>query len=344
MKNINNYLKELQDVKNKEDFSLSSNFDESYKAIIPKLSSEQISSLANRYPDYSNNKIAEKIKLKFNLKNIVLGAGSEDLIIKLNKIIIRNNWKVGVLVPCFYRITETLNKWQSITRKDLLEKNITDLDVVWICNPNPLDGQIYDKKTLRTIIKNNKKTIFIIDETAIFFLDDWKDQSFLGKREQNVLVVTSFSKLFGLSGLRAGFASGNPKLIELLRAKNNTFPFTSVTEMFVESVLENMAFYDAIRQKIKRHKNELEKIISNNKKFVTEKSCTNCIFLRSKNSSKLHDILLKKGAIGLDLGLQNGVKQKGWVRLTVHSSERLHQKLMSLFTNLSGENINETKN
>jgi len=346
MNSKQNYLKQAQNIKlkGKYDYNVSSNFDERYREVFPQLSPKQFVVLANRYPNYANCKTAEKIKQKFGLKNIILGAGSEDLIIKCNKIIRSKGWKTGVILPTFYRITETLKEWQPITKDKFLGNELNDMDIIWVCNPNPLDGQIIEKNILLNIFKKNKKIIFLIDETTIFFLDNWQGFSFLGQTPKNVLVINSFSKLFGLSGLRAGFASGNLNLLHLLQQEGTTFPFTSITESFVESILKNDRFFENIRIEIKKNKNEVEQILKQNTAIEIKPSETNCIFCRYKKNQSLYRDLLKKGIISLNLDQQFGIPRQGWVQLTAHSSKKLHKILIAKIKFLNREGKNETKN
>ena len=70
---------------------LSNNFDEDYCKIYPPLNAKLITSLVARYPDHNYRRTKKAICKKFNLKNIVLGSGSEDIIMRLNEIAMEKN-------------------------------------------------------------------------------------------------------------------------------------------------------------------------------------------------------------------------------------------------------------
>jgi len=81
-----------------------------------------------------------------------------------------NNWKTGVVVPTFYRIIDNLADYTVIPNKNF---NIIDyriFDIVWIVNPNPLTGKYTPKALIKLILKKNPRTMFVVDETEIFFL------------------------------------------------------------------------------------------------------------------------------------------------------------------------------
>lgn len=334
----NNYLKmtRLFTSKGGLDYCTSTNFDEDYRKIYPKLSPKQIFALAIAYPDPDYRDLTQKINSKFKVSEVVLGAGCEDLIIKSCQIIKEKNWKVGVVLPTFYRIIDNLGKYTNIPAKEFGKRNYRNLQALWIVNPNPLSGDIIDKNILLNIIRKNPITIFLIDETAIFFLQNWRDYSLLSdyKSTNNFVVLTSLSKLYGISGLRAGFATGNKTFLADLKAKNSTFPVTNITNFFVQKILDEDKFFENIRTKIDKNKRSVEKLLALNPNIEIKKSVTNCVFARFKNSRNLFKELLNLGIVGLNLDTQPGIDKKGFVRLTVHSSQKRHPILMDKLTKL----------
>lgn len=310
------------------DYCLSSNIDESYKQIYRFKNDE---TLITKYPKENCEILCEKIKKKFGLKNIVLGSGSEDLIIRSNRLITNEKRKVGIVLPIFYRILETLENYHyRILSPNDLNKPIK-LDAVWLNNPNPFIGEVLKRDYLLKIIKNNPQTVFFIDEAAMFLLPNWKQYSLLSKLtpKLNCVVLTSFSKLHGVSGLRAGFASGNSQVLNKIQNFGTTFPLTGLTIHFIKKLLEQESFFDEIRSKIYQNKIDLEKSLITIPTLEVRPSVTNCVFCRRKNRGRLYDKLIKTGVAGLNLDTQKGVKKEGWVRLTAHSSRKLHSQLLS---------------
>ena len=313
------------------DYCLSSNVDEKYRKIYNYKGGNGIVTLLGDYPQKKQKAISKKIKAKFKLENIVLGSGSEDLIIRCNRIIKNQHWKIGVVLPTFYRILETLNDYSlRLLKQDDLDK-LPNLVAVWLNNPNPLTGEVIKREYLLKIFAKYPKTIFFIDEAAMFLLSDWKKYSLLIdiSKCKNCVVLTSFSKLYGISGLRAGFASGNARIINEIAIYGTTFPFTGLTAYFVDKLLDYDHIFSGIRLQIRKNKGKLEKFLTEKLDLEVRPSQTNCVFCRRKNGAKFYNELLGVGIVSLNLDTQKGIKKQGWVRLTAHSSNVLHNQLIS---------------
>jgi len=313
------------------DYCLSSNVDERYRKIYNYKGGNGIVTLLGDYPQEKQKIISKRIKEKFKLKNIVLGSGSEDLIIRCNRIIKSKHWKTGVALPTFYRILETLNDYSlRLLKQDDLDK-LSNLEAVWLNNPNPLTGEVIKREYLLKIFAKYPKTIFFIDEAIMFLLTDWKKYSLLIDINEckNYVVLASFSKLYGISGLRAGFASGNAKIIKEIATYGTTFPFTVLTAYFVDKLLDYDHIFNKIRLQIRQNKGKLEKFLTEKLDLEVRPSQTNCVFCRRKGEVKFYNELLRVGIAGLDLDTQKGIDKQGWVRLTAHSSNVLHNQLIS---------------
>lgn len=334
-KGLYNYLNltKLSNHKTAIGCHLSNNFDEDYYKIYPKMNTELIVSLAAYYPDHNYKRIKEAICKKFNLKNIALGCGSEDLIIRINEIAKEKKWRLGFVVPIFYRSIETFQskKASFLSEEKFFKGDLDNLNAVWLNNPNLFTGNTYKRSCLVELIKKNPKVIFFLDEAAIFsIIGKWEKYSLLGQcyNYKNLIVLSSFSKMYGMSGLRAGFATGNSEIIKELEQKGLTFLLTSFTEYFLYSIITNKDPLQSIHDKIKKNKEEIEGLLSKNKNIKIIGSLNNCTYLKHTKNTIFFNELLKAGIIGLNLDTQFGMKEKGYIRLTIHSSRKIHKELM----------------
>jgi histidinol-phosphate/aromatic aminotransferase/cobyric acid decarboxylase-like protein len=219
---MSNYLRKTDIIKKKtvlRDYSLSNNnIDDEYTEILRGMSIDKITELINKYPDYKYRKLIESIKTEFKIKNVILGCGSEDLIIRTN-LLLRSKGKIAILLPNFYRTFETAGNYKKIYSHYKTESNIIDLEEIsiprniksiWISNPNPMNGKMYNKEQLSRLINKYHEIIFIIDESTIDFIEDSNKYSLmsLAQKIDNIIIIRSFSKLYGTAGLRVGFATG----------------------------------------------------------------------------------------------------------------------------------------
>jgi histidinol-phosphate aminotransferase len=88
----------------------------------------------------------------------------------------------------------------------------------YICNPNNPTGTLTPRKDLEYILANKKKdAVLIIDEAYVHFSGPENMSTDLVKADKDVVVLRTFSKIYGMAGLRAGAAYGRPDLIEKVR-------------------------------------------------------------------------------------------------------------------------------
>jgi threonine-phosphate decarboxylase len=91
-------------------------------------------------------------------------------------------------------------------------------DTVFLCNPNNPTGQLIPHDALLALCKRHPAVRFIIDESYLPFVPAGHNTSMCHCGLDNVIVLWSVSKIFGMPGLRAGFLIANPPLIDRFRA------------------------------------------------------------------------------------------------------------------------------
>ena len=90
--------------------------------------------------------------------------------------------------------------------------------VYYICNPNNPTGTVTPREDIEYILANKKKdAVVVVDEAYIHFADTAKPCSDLVAADKDVIVMRTFSKVYGMAGIRAGFALGRPDLLAKLR-------------------------------------------------------------------------------------------------------------------------------
>lgn len=95
-----------------------------------------------------------------------------------------------------------------------LEEALGDHDTVFVCNPNNPTGQLIPHAALLHLCRRHPAVRFIIDESYLPFVASEEAQGMGHCGLDNVLVLWSVSKIFGMPGLRAGFLIANPPILE----------------------------------------------------------------------------------------------------------------------------------
>ena len=95
---------------------------------------------------------------------------------------------------------------------DQLATGLNGFDTVFLCNPNNPTGRLIPHAGLRELCARHPGVRFIIDESYLPFAEE--DQGMSASGLDNVIVLWSVSKIFGMPGLRAGFLVANPPVID----------------------------------------------------------------------------------------------------------------------------------
>ncbi|MBM9537713.1 aminotransferase class I/II-fold pyridoxal phosphate-dependent enzyme [Desulfobulbus alkaliphilus] len=121
-----------------------------------------------------------------------------------------------------------------------LEATLGGYDTVFLCNPNNPTGQLIPHNALLSLCRRFPAVRFIIDESYLPFVasEEGKGMGHCGL--DNVLVLWSVSKIFGMPGLRAGFLIANPVLLEGFRRYMQPWSVNSLAQEAVRFLGANV--------------------------------------------------------------------------------------------------------
>ncbi|MCS7136475.1 MAG: histidinol-phosphate transaminase [Nitrososphaerota archaeon] len=235
------------------------------KELIAKALQEAASEVDLRfYPVVEYKQLMDALAERLNVPRecIVLGSGSSQLIDAIIYSFAKPNVKVTSLKPSFslYRMRSKvhgakfvevpLNEDLSMDSKKLL-KAAGNSGVIFICSPNNPTGNQFSKESILSVVESFPGLI-VLDEAYV----DFADFSLITKavEYQNLVVLRSFSKTYGLAGGRLGYLVANAELAELLRSRVlRPYSVSSVTLRVALKLLEN---YDALLPCIEKLKDE----------------------------------------------------------------------------------------
>jgi len=273
------------------------------KEILEKIKAINSSDI-NRYPNY--DKLTKKLASLNNLKeeNILLINGIDSGLDLTIRALFPKKEKVSLLVPNFPQIELHLkNNCNKIKEIKYTEKNsefsisyekiIDALNIssgIIISNPNNPLGSTIKETTLNEIINYceiNKKYC-IIDEAYFGYYN----QSAINKiKDTNYLVVMrTFSKYYGMAGLRFGYIATNKILKDKIESKRPLRDINSFAIHCANIILDFPGVIKEINDKILFAKNELYLFLKENKIQYYE-SNANFILIRTKKSEKLFNEL-----------------------------------------------------
>ncbi|MDH5418658.1 MAG: histidinol-phosphate aminotransferase family protein, partial [Nitrosopumilus sp.] len=262
-----------------------------------------------RYPDYNSSKVISSLTkyIKLDKRYLLVGNGAIEIIYNFCFAFLSKNTKVLIPVPTFqeYELAAKLNncKVSYFTTMNLSENldqflsKIPKQGCVFLCNPNNPTGKLLSKNQILVIIKTakNLSSIVFIDECFIEMVPD-SNQSTISyvKKYDNVFVLRSLTKSFGLAGIRIGYAASSKQMIEILQKIKIPWSVNSLAQDAASIALKNKSHIKKSNYVIKKELNYLMNAISQLNGFNCYDSTTNFILIKTKhNSTKLQQKLLK---------------------------------------------------
>jgi histidinol-phosphate aminotransferase len=184
--------------------------------------------------------------------------------------------------------------------------------VIYICNPNNPTGTVTSREDIEYALANKPKgSILLIDEAYIHFSDATPSLD-LVKADKDVIVLRTFSKIYGMAGVRCGFAIGRPDLLE----KIQYFGMNAMPIMAVAAATASLQDKDIVPQRKKINadiRNEtFEWLTANNVTFIP--SVSNCFMMDTKRPGR--EVMAAMVKQGVYIGRVWPVMPT-WVRITV---------------------------
>jgi len=262
-----------------------------------------------RYPSSSQSKVKQAIATykKVNSNQVVIGNGSDELIDLLIRCFCEPKQdNILICEPTFgmFKVYAQLNNVEVLNAPLKKESFLFDEQVIlkttnlrtkliFICTPNNPTGISITIEQLKTIALNFKG-IVVVDEAYIDFSEKGSALSLITEFE-NILVLQTFSKAWGLAALRVGVAYGNPSIIEILNKVRPPFNINSHSQELILKALNKSAIKDTLVESILKQKTYLENELQQ-LPFVKNilESDANYFLIEVSNANDICNYLLEK--------------------------------------------------
>jgi histidinol-phosphate aminotransferase len=290
-----------------------------------------------RYPDGKSKNLRKEIskKYKCNYEKIICGAGSDEVIQMICQLFLRPGDHVVVPQYSFlmYRIyanivgakvvfAKEVNFKVSIT--EIIKKVKKSTKIVFLANPNNPTGTYLTKNEILELRKKlNDKILLVVDDAYAEYMKnkDYKSGLELFKNKNNVFILRTFSKIFGLASLRIGWGYGCKKIINALNIIKSPFNVSHIAQLAATESLKDKKF---INKSIKHNYLSAKKVKTYLEKYKIFSSSVSANFLlldfkSCKYSAKyLYKKLKQKGIIVRST--EDGYHIKNKLRLTIGSN------------------------
>jgi len=301
----------------------------------------------SKYPDSKTKELRLNISKKFNcdFKKIICGAGSDEIIQIICQLFLKP--RDEVIVPQFsflmYRIYSknvganviyAKEKNYKISVSEIVKKVSKKTKIVFLANPNNPTGTYIEKNELLKLRKKLRGNILLVVDDA--YVEYMKNKNYtsglkLFKNSNNVIVLRTFSKIYGLASLRIGWGYGPKKIIEAMSTIKPPFNTNSAAQLAAVAALNDKSFIN----KSVRHNffwaNKLKKIL-NNFNINTNEVTANFLLLNFNKCKYSANYVQKKlENKGIILRGMQSYKIKNALRLTIGNSTANNKLIKILY-------------
>lgn len=267
---------------------------------------KNLKQISHVYPDSNCNllkkSIAKYVEHDIDTEWISVGNGATEIIHNFVRALSLSNSIIITPTFCEYELVSKrckmkidyipLSKKLQIQADKVIEKSkINSNSLIFICNPNNPTGLVNTQmieKILSSI--DRSKTILLIDESFIEFLNDIEKESLISKIKEydNLAILRSMTKSYGLAGLRLGYLIANPHLIRKLKPFQIPWSVNGIAQIAGIAALNDQDHVNRAKKIIQKERNYMYKKINNKESHANAlRSDVNFFLIKLKNISSI---------------------------------------------------------
>ena len=301
----------------------------------------------NLYPDGNAFYLKQKLATKLGLTpaNLVLGNGSNEIIELIGHALLSPEAEVVVSQYCFavYPIVTALfgAKLITVPAKDyghdldaMLAAITPATRIVFVANPNNPTGTHVSREALERFVNAAPPAVLLaLDEAYIEFLDDALDllPEIRAGQRPNLVLMRTFSKIYGLAGLRMGYGLGHPDFVAALEKIRQPFNINAIAQAGALAALDDTAHVKNTRRRNQRGLQLLARAFRKLKlEFIP--SAANFMLVRVGDGQRVFTEMQKLGVIVRPMG---GYLLPEWIRISVGTPKENKRCIAALLTALA---------
>ncbi len=310
---------------------------EAHQAIMASLQA------GHRYPHRKYSTLIKMIAEKENLapENIILGAGSTEI---MTMAIAAFGQKGEVLTsePTYFDFIFYAEQANCSLRKNPADENLKiDLEamrkqitpatsLIYLCNPNNPTGAIIPSQDLRTFcLEASTKALVLIDEAYHEYVTDGAYASMVSlvREGKKVLVTRTFSKIYGLAGLRVGYGMSHPEIVEALKKVQTNFASISYPGLLAAIAAYNdNEFTRRVKERTEVTKSYLEKELKSLGYHPLPSQANFMLFRVSRDAKEMAADLEKQKILVRPFAFRG----QNWLRVSIGTLDEIRRFLSAL--------------
>jgi threonine-phosphate decarboxylase len=293
------------------------------------------------YPDPNPVKFKETIAdyagHGVRAENVLLGNGSIELIYMITEVL-PQSFKAVIPIPSFseyekaaLRVGGKVTFVQlpadfSIENTKIKAVTTDDTKIMYLCNPHSPSGKLYSKESVMDLVDfcHKKNIIFSIDENYIEFAKEGEQNTVAGmvQEYENLFVIRSVTKFYGMAGLRFGYALAASTLIDKLETRRQPWSINGLACQVTMAAFSDKKFIDDTKKIISKNREQVVEELSQIDGLQVYPSTTNFLLIKITNrkltSTALKEQLAKEQILIRDCCTFMGMDDS-YIRITIRS-------------------------
>ncbi|WP_106497409.1 histidinol-phosphate transaminase [Lentibacillus sp. Marseille-P4043] len=300
-----------------------------------------------RYPDGHAATLRKKLAARLHVEEnqLVFGSGSDELVQIICRTFLYPNAKTVMATPTFpqyshHALIEGANVKEIPTKdgyhdlESMLDAIDANTKVVWLCSPNNPTGSIIPEDAFYSFMEHCPKDVLVVlDEAYYEYIDDERKPTILENISSypNLLVLRTFSKAYGLAGLRVGYGIGNEDLIAKLDIVRGPFNTSILAQKAAAIALDDQQFIEETYRMNRQIRTDFERALDK-LGWSYDDSQTNFLLVHVPVSGEeMFTYLLKHGYIVRPC---DGIGCPNTVRITIGKKQDM-EELQTILTAFS---------
>jgi len=295
------------------------------------------------YPDYENFDLREKLAKHYKLDKhqFILGNGSDEVLRFIAAAYVNPGDEVLISEVTFseYVFSTTLFDARQIM---IPTKNLAyDLEaflkaitaktkIIYLCSPNNPTGLIIEKNKLYQFLKQVPKHVLVVIDEAYYEYamesKDYHDSVPWIEEFKNIIVLRTFSKIYGLAGLRIGYGIATRKIIDDLQKTREPFNVNLIAQMAAYAAIEDYAFVKKSKVSNTKGKKEFYKALDK-MKLEYLKTEGNFVYIETGRDAK--ELFKQIVEMGVTIRPLTSFKKPTAIRITIGTPAQ-NKKILSI--------------
>ena len=271
------------------------------------------------YPETGSPTLREVLSQHLNIDadRILFGAGLDEVILMISRAVLTPGDKIvtsemtfgqyyhNAIVEAATVVQVPLQEGQ-FDLEGILQEVDDDTKLIWLCNPNNPTGTYFTHEQLRDFLSRVPSDIpVMIDEAYFEFVTakDFPDTLALQEEFDNAFLLRTFSKAYGLAGMRIGYVVANSEAVKKYNIIRPPFNVGRLSEHAAVAACKDQEYLAQIRERNARERDKFYQIPESRHFYPSQ---TNFVFVRTSQPHELFKQLLSVGCITREF--PNGVR------------------------------------